>query len=302
MYYAVDGGDAEQLIQTLKERVLQTQGTGHWYGLLDLSFDHEEGRRLSRWPLPTWLLYHASPLHTMAHVSPCLFALPFNPDSDDWNRQVGQLIRHAYGRPMLSFVHSRLDGSALQSAWQACLFVYTADKLRMLLRFADTRVSPELSRTLSQTHWARICQPLLQWLIVDRDGALRSLPMGESKDPLEHADEPIELNDAEYASLVAQGQPDALINSLYKGIPEWLPQEDKALLHKQMKQVVVLAEKFQIDKAPDQIALATAVCVSQGALLAASELDQVLGTPESWPNSSLYDALLPLLRVEEEAK
>lgn len=302
MYYAVDGGNAEQLIQALGEQVRQSSESGHWYGLLDLSFDHEEGRRLSRWPLPTWPLYHAMPLHTMGHVSPCLFALPLTTDSDDWSRQVGQLIRHAYGRPMLSFVHSRLDGSALQSAWQTSLFVYTADKLRMLLRFADTRVTPELSRTLSQSNWARICQPLLKWLIVDRDGTLISLPLGESSDPLDLADKPIELNDAEYAGLVAQGQPDALINSVYEGIPEWLPQKEKAILHKQMKQVVALAEKFQIDKAPDQIALATAVCVSQGALLTSAELDQVLGSPESWPNSNLYDALLPLLSVEEEAK
>lgn len=302
MYYAVDGGDAQQMMQALQEQVQQTEGKGHWYALVDFAFDHEEGRKLAGWPAPTWPLYHASPLHTMAHVSPCLLALPPHPGSDDWARKVGQLIRHAGGRPMLSFVHSRIEVSALQSAWQSCLFVYTSDKLRMLLRFADTRVSCGLPQALSQTHWTRLCQPLFQWLIVDRHGVLRPLPMAALPDAPAHTDEPIELSDIEYAKLVAQGQADALVNALYEGIPEWLPQKNKAQLHGQMTQVVALVESFKIDKAPDQLALATATCVSHGALLTVPELTKVLANPALWPNRSLYDALLPLLPGEETAR
>lgn len=291
MYFAMDNGDVTYLSQALFEQLKASPVQLNWYALLDTGFDH--GRRKLRLPGAVWPLYFEQEWGELREVSPLLIERP-----QEDQAALRKLLRHCQGRPMLSFVASRLDAQALRAAWQRCLRLSTADGQGYLLRFADTRISANLPRALSLASWQRLCAPLDHWLIVDRTGRLQALTP-PPRAMVTDEDEDWVLSDRELAALLQAAQADILADRLHDEFAELLP-ESGALLHDWLQRACAVLSEYHIESVPDQLALAVTVCCSQGAGLDDPRLHSVLATHAA-EHTPLDEALAQLLETPPRA-
>lgn len=305
MYFAVD----DLQIASLQAQILSTMQAGHvdahWYALVDLAFDHERVNPL-RWPHAFEPIYRKT---GMDAVSPTLLRLS-SPASDAARMDLARLLRHCDGRPMLSFVHTELDMTALADAWQAITKVQTEDGQTFLLRFADARVHSTLPGSLGSQNWQRLCRPLLAWHTIDRSGQWQTLPMPEhastgqgSIDPL-GTQEPFCIDAQAFARMLDAAQPDVLIDAMAERLPDVLPERHKARCHALVARACDLARAHDLEGLDDQLALALLACLSDGALLTHPALPDLLAAYQPGAGvgaDKLSDTLMALLPATVEA-
>ncbi|EEG09512.1 conserved hypothetical protein [Pseudogulbenkiania ferrooxidans 2002] len=193
---------------------------------------------------------------------------------------------------MLGFVTSRLSAHALRDSWQRSLSATTEDGQWHVVRFADTRIAASLPQVLSAAAWQRLCQPLEQWLIIDRNGQLLSLAL-PPKILSPDARDAWQLSAQEFAALMQTAQADVLADQLHEEFADLLPTSG-ALLHGWLLRTADLLSTYRIEGAPEQLTVAVSVCHSQGSLLDDPRLIQML---ESYVEQrcSLSEGLAPLL-------
>jgi hypothetical protein len=178
---------------------------------------------------------------------------------------MAMLFEHARGRPMLSFLASRLDGAQLAQALQPLLEVQTADGERFVLRWADTRVSEALAEALDSQHWSRFASAVSAWWVVQRHGALTELPLPAQGQAVEAA---ITLTDQELERLLELGEPDAVIQILHENFADVLPEShQRAPVHDEVRKVCALARRSNLTGMSNVVSLALAVRLSEGRLL-----------------------------------
>lgn len=237
-YFAVDLFDPGLLLSDIQalQQSFADAGT-RWALMLDMAFDH--GRPALALPGEAWQLYKDSDLRGLCEVSPLLV------DMGDLARAPGRwlsCLAHVNGRPMLSVLQTRAAAwDEVIARWQSCVYPRTSDGQRLVLRFADTRVSAYLPQALSISNWASLSTALTQWWIIDRSGALRALAVAAQQSERPASKGPMQLDDAELAALIDAGTPDAVIDLLNRELPEILPQNGRAALHATVEKVCVAA-------------------------------------------------------------
>lgn len=303
MYLAVDSSWPIELTSHILEWAEGAPEDANVIAFVDMAFDHARPQPF-KWPHESVSLYAGDELRAL---SPTLLALRSHAargrhDKEELRRDLVNLLHHCQGRPMLSFVQSRLGPRDLAAAWHPVRWVSTADDQRFLLRLADTRVLTVLPDCLSALNWARVCQPLHAWQVVDRQGIGRSLPMplqDQLTDPAASIGRPFQIDDDELGRLLEAAQPDALIHALSCDVPDVLPSTpDRARVHAWVSAACELARQQDLDGSTDQLLLAAAVCATGGKLLAHPGLPGLLASHRGG-QGDLSDALSALLPEDE---
>lgn len=287
-YYAVSPADIPQLLEDVLAEIGAGGPSGHWLALIDSAFDDE--RRPIPWPTEAVSVYYQDKLRAFQPIAPVL--LEFTIDDDNALRgEVLRLLRHCQGRPMLSFLHTKLEPLALRESWQNVLEIETEDGESFLLRFADTRTTRAIASALPSCAWHRLSRKIGRWHYVDRLGKLQSLLPSVAQSTTED-DEPssIRITDKALGELLESGQPDALADYLHEHFPDLLSANDGALTHQRLTEVCGLAARNGIKSFPELAALALAVLVTDGRLLTDKQFDAWLARRD-YPPGGLTDAL-----------
>jgi hypothetical protein len=300
MYFAYDDNDYAQVTADLRAAFnvanltnLTTSSGSYLFALVDTAFDH--GRKKLTWnPQPTVVYAEHGNLSGLSVVSPKLLALS-HPDSRAFTSEVFKLCHHCNGRPMLSFLQSKVDAEILISLWQKYLMLTTPDdKEPYLVRLADTRITPSLVTMPQTTLWAALSGSVSQWLTVGRDGTIEKLnPLTAQSNQPEDAEndgKPIEITDADLSHLLACGQPDSVINAMEENFAELLPSQQRSQFYQQVAQVCQTAQLHRIESFPDVLALAMANHLANGELLQNKELQARLKTHD-WADGTLSNVL-----------
>ncbi|WP_159877613.1 DUF4123 domain-containing protein [Aquitalea denitrificans] len=285
MYFAMDEGNIAEQSQKLETLLKELPDGLYCYALLDDGFDFK--RRKIWQTKASWPLYHLQEWGELREVSPRLLAL--HPGNQP---ELQQLLRHCKGRPMLSFLTSQLSAPALRDAWQCSLNATTEDGQWYVVRFADTRIAASLPQVLATAAWQRLCEPVEQWLVIDRHSQLRALPMPPKTLPPDVQD-PWLLSTQEFTALMHASQADVLADQLHEGFSDLLPTSGAVLYGWLQRTADLLAEHY-IEDAPEQLTVAVAVCYSQGRLLDDPRLIQMLKSFVE-QRCSLSEGLAPLL-------
>ncbi|MBU1363218.1 MAG: DUF4123 domain-containing protein [Gammaproteobacteria bacterium] len=282
-YYAVKQYDLPILLADFGGRIANTAGENHWYALVDTAFDHE-GKALRVPGNEGLALYSQGQLAALSGVSPVLHALSTS-SPDQLQHQLSRLLHHCQGRPMLSFIRSKLPASDLCVSWQSLLEVETEDKERYLLRFADTRVLPELAS--QEKIWNRLAADATAWWTVERDGELQDLPL-----PLLPArnDEPLEIDNDCLAELLRAGEVDAMADYMGNHFPELLAVRDGYANYEILDQALALCSELGVFGTSDQYALGVAALFTEGRLLTDPETSTWL-SEHSWNGKGFEDTL-----------
>lgn len=302
MYFALDPHDTTAFAPSLRlafkagdDSNAQTANSCY-LALLDNAFDY--GQKPLKWHAESLPVYSpAGRLAALNKVSPTLFLLSA-PDSPEFEPEIRWLSRHCSGRPMLSFLHSKVSAKELSAQWQKCLMLKTTDDNEpYLLRLADSRVLPALATMPDTPLWQILTQSLNQWLIVGRTGAIHALPLpvrtsatlfGDDKRDGEAAD--LEITDKDLHHLLIQGQPDNVIHVMAEQFPEVMPEREHAIFYAHIAQACQLTEQVGIDAFPDVLALAMASHLTQGQILKNAQVIKLL-QERQWPSGQLSEVL-----------
>ena len=295
-YYAVDRHSVASVVDDLLNQFRSSAGSSYAFALMDLAFDH--GCKAFVWASAYTRLYATEPLAQLAAISPALIELCAH-DENVLSRQLGRLLRHANGRPMLSFLQTDLTANALIAYWQPFLSADMEDGESYLLRWADTRVVPVLARHLHSNNWALVTKPLGSWVFINRSGRLEQLPMSctfqSEAQPLQR----IVLSTEELDQLLKAGEPDAVIQALYETLPCLLPESQRMEFYEHVAECCELAARHGIDAFPDVVALAAASCLSGRGGVADPRWEEVL-VRRDWHAGKFAERLVDLLPQEVE--
>lgn len=299
MYFALNTGALPDLAEQLALLVQGSPADCRWFILFDRAFDHEQRQPLS-WRHPV------TPLYTepqWAELSPTMLHLPRG-NSADLKRDLLRVLRHASGRPMISLVQTHAEADDLARSWRSIKWAQTSDGLRLLLRLADARTLLNLPDSLSPLNWARVAGMVSSWHVINRSGQLQALlTPDETLRRASWPDAPLMLTDTELNALTHAAQPDALIQALHEQLPESLPADvPPGQVHDWVRRAHDMAVTQGLDGSSDQLALAAAVCWTQGEVLHHPALPGLLADHTSRADgaSTLADALLELLPDEAE--
>ncbi|AMR76493.1 DUF4123 domain-containing protein [Cupriavidus nantongensis] len=274
MYYAVESRDPGIWLDGLLQRIDGAPDV-HWSALVDGVFDHE-GKPFAA-PVQRYPLYgDTGALRELLPAAPYL--LPLDGMASVERRDLlAALGTHCLGRPMLSFVASWQSAERLAELWQPCLQpVIADDDTHYLLRFADTRVLSALPVVLSLEGWNRLTAPLVQWHLVNRQGALDMLALTEPRaEPEAYRDEPLMLSQEELDRMVDAAMPDAVLDMMYR--ETLLPDIGKTKAYRLVARACEVARMYRIESALDIALLALYAMAKGEASLEAPEFLQWLG-------------------------
>ncbi|MCG2577022.1 DUF4123 domain-containing protein [Dechloromonas sp. XY25] len=153
---------------------------------------------------------------------------------------VETLLQDAEGSPMVSFIASNVALDSLVEALKALLLVKTNDGNRWPLRYADTRILPELLALSSEGAFP-LSSAIASWWWPDRMGDLKVFVADhcnqEDVAPADH----LFFNDAQFGRMLTAAQPDAIIDQLYQACPDildrWLPHQNFAKVRSALKEL-----------------------------------------------------------------
>jgi hypothetical protein len=263
--------------------MVNVAGGYYWYALVDTAFDHE-GKVLHVPGSEGSPLYHQGELAAFSGVSPVLHALSTG-DLDRLQHKLSRFLHHCQGRPMLSFIRSKLQVSDLRDGWQSLLEVETEDKECYLLRFADTRVLPTLAG--QEKIWKRLAADVTAWWTIERDGGLRDLALPALP---EHNEDPLEIDNDCLAELLLAGEVDAMADYMADYFPELLAARDGYANYEILEQTLTLCSEQSVFGTTDQYALGVAALFTDGRLLNAPETSTWL-SEKTWSEQRFEDAL-----------
>jgi hypothetical protein len=280
------GQDPTDLARTLD--FFQQQSAIHpeayWLALVDGAFDYEQRSNLAHFGGIS--CYNSPDLEGLADVAPRLIALG---TSSTYHEVLSRLMRHCSERPMLSVIASHVSMIELLDQWQPHHWVRTSDGQKLLLRFADTRVLPVLSKVLVPEQWAALTSSMQSWFYIDRKGRPDICVLAASG--MTTVSE-IELDASQLDALVEHSEADSLLDYLVQHMFDVIPADAaRASVYGRISAVCALARAHDVDSWADKVALATADCLTDSAFLADPRLPNVLADSD-WPQDGLGERLI----------
>jgi hypothetical protein len=285
MYFASDTSHTTAVCTALIEKI-RTQPELHWLALVDGAFDY--GRACLSLPNERHALYDCDGMADLLAASPFLIVLTTH-DEDRLRFELATLIRHRKERPMLSFIGTASSASAVNDNFRLFANAVTEDDQVFLLRFADTRVLSGLPETLHQTSWAGMTCLLSEWVVIGRDGKPLPLPLPLRADQAALSAE-FRLSPAEFASLVTNSEPDAVIDAIAESNPEALPEGPRTAIYNKVLASCSFAKQHKVRSFPDLVALAYLALLDDGKGLRDPKLSDML-LRSQWTAGSLINDL-----------
>jgi hypothetical protein len=269
MYFASDASNTTAVCTALIEKII-TQPELDWLALVDGAFDH--GQAGLSLPNERHALYDCDGLSDLLAASPFLIALTAH-DEERLRLELAALVRHRKERPMLSFIGTSSSASSVNENFRLFANAVTDDEQEFLLRFADTRVLAGLPDALRQKHWDGMTCLLSDWIVIDREGKPRALPVSANPEPLKGR---FQLSPAEFANLVTSSEPDAIIDAIAENNPEALPEISRTAIYDKVVASCSFADKHHVRAFPDLVALAYLALLNDGKGLRDPKLGEML--------------------------
>ncbi|MFC7421001.1 DUF4123 domain-containing protein [Iodobacter arcticus] len=190
------------------------------YALLDHSFDPRLLKKMRNRIIWT-SLYQDHGAET--DVSPLLCELN-SEDQITFNEQIELLLKITNGQPMLSFYLSTLDREAIFSHFDQYFDVtILPEKLSYILRYADTRILPNLLAQLSPEQKAAFLSPFSSVVYFDRAAQIVQLEGGGQTQITNQA---LVLTEAQFIKMMDWALPDQILQNIQLlGLQSLLPIE-----------------------------------------------------------------------------
>lgn len=288
MYFACEPCNTPAVSREIVEHIRKRPGLA-WLALVDAAFDY--GGRGIALPNARHVLYEYDGMADLRAASPYLIELTAQ-DEGRLAHEVATLLRHRKERPMLSFIGTSSLARAVNDNFRLFANALTEDEQEMLLRFADTRVLPGLSTTLRPAYWNGMTCLLSEWLAIDRGGGMLPLSLNADRAQLQGR---FRLSPAEFATLVANGEPDAVLDVIAEDNPEALPHLDRATIYRNVVEACSFARRHEVTAFPDVVALAYLALLDEGKGLRDSKLSDMLLRAE-WTSGHLIDRLVDFVK------
>lgn len=283
MFFASESCNVPATCSALVEKI-RKQPRLTWLALVDGAFDH--GQAGCSLPNERHALYDYDGMSDLLAASPFLMALTTH-DEDRLQLELAALLRHRKERPMLSFIGTSSPSSAVNEKFRLFTNAVTDDDQEFLLRFADTRVLPALPGALRPAYWDGMTCLLADWIVIDRAGKLQELPLRANRTPCK---DKFRLSSAEFAALVTNGEPDAIIDVIAESNPEALPEMRRSAIYDKVADACSFAHKHKVRAFPDLVALAYLALLNDGKGLRDPKLSEMLLCSQ-WKSGSLIDEL-----------
>lgn len=283
MYFASDASSAATVYTALIEKI-RAQPERNWFALVDGAFDH--GRPGASLPNECYFLYDCDGLSDLLAASPFLIVLTAH-DEAQLKMELDTLVRHRKERPMLSFIGTSASASSVNENFRLFANAMTDDDQEFLLRFADTRVLPGLPDALRQAYWDGMTCLLSDWIVIGRDGMPQALPLNAKRAPFKGG---FQLSPAEFARLVSNSEPDAVLDAIAESNPEALPEGSRAAIYDKVVASCSFAEEHKVRAFPDLVALAYLALLNDGKGLRDPKLSDMLSRSQ-WTAGSLINEL-----------
>jgi hypothetical protein len=274
-------------------QAISRQPNTSWYAWLDSAFDVADELQT---PIAdkSINIYQLKEMTDMQHLGPRLVQV-FAPGDDvkQIQTQLRPWLTHASGRPMLSLWASDQSAHTLAQHLQAWSWAYTPDQEAVLLRLADTRSACSLQQTLQPAQWHGLTAPLRQWLYINRQGEVDSLPIGPASDAPNHAaaQPPLVLDNEQIQTMAHAAEADALLHHIATQTPEVIPDDVlPSTMHSYTTWVLHRAEQSGVEKRSDKLSLLMAACFSRGKVMKDPRLESLL-TSKNYTSGQLHHAL-----------
>lgn len=256
-----------------------------WYALVDTVFDYPDGKFVGEFVDAINCYTGDSKLDALATAAPCLVPLP---DDDGLMHRLTSLLRHCSARPMLSFFASEAGSANILENWRAFYMAQLDDGQEMLLRFADTRVLPNLQHVLTSDQWGALCSEIRCWHYVGRNGGVMECAVSNA---LDCARGQLHLSSHQVDQLVELSYPDILLGRIVESLPEAIPSSTRfSSLYEFTAASYRLAQEYVIDNETDVFSLAVAACLSNGKSNESAELYRLLKS-KAWSPGNLGDEM-----------
>lgn len=253
MYFAISPLNVDSFTADLVRSWQQAGTELLGYALVDAAFDQ---RVVKRYAANAVSVYRNTELAGLEELSPRLISLPRVPDRSV--EEIKSLCTKCRQAPMLSFIASPCSPDELSTHLRYLFTTETEDRLKWPIRFADTRILPQLLKTLSIEQAARIGLAIHNWWWPDRTGKLTSCspPFGRA------CDRPrISLAQTQFDELVDAAAPDALLAQLEMVAPELLDRHAGHDTHSLAAEAFSLAQQQGHSGSPAQLHLISAALI-----------------------------------------
>lgn len=231
-YFAVDpmGEGTVDALLSAWSALRRSHPSVRCYALVDAAFD-EKGfaTALEDFRGGAASVYAGTDLAELQEVSPWLLELNVSSDqslADD----VTRVARLRGSRPMCTFLASHWSLRELCRHLRSCVYALVGD-LRLILRFADTRILEAVIRLLPPEQVDILFPGQIHvWLPCRRDGQVAVRPLTPSTADPEPAG-PLHLDDTQYAALIEAGDADLIIHNIASDAPECFGEAQPSEVH-----------------------------------------------------------------------
>jgi hypothetical protein len=124
--------------------------------------------------------------------------------------------------------------------------------------------------------------------VIGRDGTPQALPLNANRAPFKGG---FQLSPAEFARLVSNSEPDAILDAIADGNPEALPEGSRAAIYDKVVASCSFAQKHKVRAFPDLVALAYLALLNDGKGLRDPRLSDML-LRSQWTEGSLINELV----------
>lgn len=270
MKYGTDPLTVDTVTTELLNHIGQQRQT-HWYMWIDMAFDVADER--NHVPEPAGLnIYQVDNMRDLAHMAPhILMAYRPGDDQSTVKQRLLPWLTHASGRPMFSLWASDHTESDLAKHMRHWSWAQTPEQQTVLLRLADTRSVCSLHAHLRPAQWQALTRQLRSWLYIDRQGAVKHLPVGMQTPPADNAPalpESMVFDEAQLQAMATTAEPDAMLHYVCTHMPDQLPQGSlPSKMHAYTAWVLATAEEKGIQPWTDKLTLLLAACHTRGAVM-----------------------------------
>lgn len=219
-------------------------------------------------------------------------------------KRVPTILELMDGVPAISLLDANADGQVLRRCLSWLGHAKTEDGMELYCRFADTRVTSSLLRTLAEDQRTTLKQSIHEWRIVDRRGRLDTLLTSDvtelametgavNLNPAEH----LCLNDEQFTAMMKAAEADEIFQMLCEGASDLVPTVGCGDFYLRLSKLVAAARRYGLDRCQDiyqfcvvglttadEFYLAPELCECWARILA--RLDDFGSVVASWPDET----------------
>jgi hypothetical protein len=223
---------------------------------------------------PLQNIFFGTSLARYGFLSPHLVQITGGTGGRNWLRPALETMN---GVPAVSLLDASADGETLRRCLSWLGQTRTDDGMDLYCRFADTRVTPSLMRTLVEDQLATLGQCIHEWRIVDRHGGLDTVHVRDLAKTTEarifDVTEQLRLSDKQFSMMMKAAEADEIFQMLCEGASDLVPDENPGDFHFRLSSLVAAAHGCGLEKCKDIYQFIVIALATSDQFFRASELD-----------------------------